>query len=80
MSDAESGACETQVWLAFGRRCGYLKDQTSHDLDCARLSGSAYDQIIGQIVNMMRESDKWLIKYRFSGSPPLMRPNGAITL
>ncbi|MDY6951529.1 MAG: four helix bundle protein [Thermodesulfobacteriota bacterium] len=56
LSDAESEACETQVWLEFARRCGYLNDQTSHDLD------SAYDQIMGQIVNMIRESDKWLIK------------------
>jgi four helix bundle protein len=56
LSDAESEACETQVWIEFGRRCGYLNEETSRDLD------SAYDQIIGQIVTMIRESDKWLIK------------------
>lgn len=56
MSDAESEACETQVWIAFAWRCGYLNDETSHDLD------SIYDQIMGQIVKMIRESDKWLIK------------------
>jgi four helix bundle protein len=33
MSDAESEACETQVWIEFARRCAYLNDETSHDLD-----------------------------------------------
>ena len=56
LSDAESEACETQVWIEFARRCAYLNNETTHDLD------SAYDQIIGQIVTMIRESDKWLIK------------------
>jgi len=56
LSDAESEACETQVWIEFARRCGYLIDETSRDLD------SNYDHIIGQLVNMIRESDKWLIK------------------
>jgi len=56
LSDAESEACETQVWIEFAQRCGYLNDETSHDLD------STYDQIMGQIVTMIRESDKWLIK------------------
>ena len=56
LSEAESEACETQVWIEFARRCGYLIDETSRDLD------SNYDHIIGQLVNMIRESDKWLIK------------------
>jgi four helix bundle protein len=56
MSDAESEACETQVWIEFARRCAYLNDETSHDMD------STYDQIMGQIVTMIRESDKWLIR------------------
>ena len=56
LSDAESEACETQVWIEFAQRCGYLNDETSHDLD------SVYDKMIGQIVTMIRESDKWLIK------------------
>lgn len=56
LNDAESEACETQVWLEFGKRCGYLDEMTSNDLD------SQYDHIIGQIVKMIQKADKWLIK------------------
>jgi four helix bundle protein len=56
LSDAESEACETQVWIEFARRCGYLDDAVCDELD------AAYDQIIGQIVKMIKEADKWLIK------------------
>ena len=58
ISDAESGACETQVWIEFARRCEYLKDETCHELD------AAYEQIIAQIVKMIIDADKWLIKQR----------------
>jgi len=56
LSDAESEACETQVWIEFARRCAYLDDETSQDLDLK------YDQIIGQIVKMIKDVDNWLIK------------------
>ena len=56
LSDAESEACETQVWIEFSRRCGYLEDTICDEMDIE------YDQIIGQIVNMINEADKWLIK------------------
>ena len=56
LSDAESEACETQVWIEFSRRCGYLKDEICNELD------EDYDQIMGQIVKMINEADKWLIK------------------
>jgi four helix bundle protein len=56
LSDAESEACETQVWIEFAKRCGYLENAASDELD------AAYDKIIGQIVTMINEADKWLIK------------------
>lgn len=56
LSDAESEACETQVWLEFAQRCGYLNLKQMKELD------DAYDHIIGQIVKMIQEADKWLIK------------------
>jgi len=56
LSDAESEACETQVWIEFARRCGYLDDEISQGLDLK------YDQIIGQIVKMIKDVDNWLIK------------------
>jgi four helix bundle protein len=56
LNDSESLACATQVWIEFARKCGYLKDEISNELD------SAYDQILGQLFKMIRESDKWTIK------------------
>jgi four helix bundle protein len=43
LSDAESEACETQVWVEFARRCAYLDDEHSQDLD------SKYDQIYSNL-------------------------------
>ncbi|MFA7405020.1 MAG: four helix bundle protein [Pelobacteraceae bacterium] len=56
LSDAESEACETQVWLEFANRCNYLNTNSLETLD------KAYDQITGQLVKMIEESEKWLIK------------------
>ncbi|MEA3223225.1 MAG: four helix bundle protein [Thermodesulfobacteriota bacterium] len=56
LSDAESEACETQVWVEFARRCKYLGDDNSSELD------ATYDQIMGQIVRMINDADKWLIR------------------
>ena len=56
LSDAESEACETQVWIEFAKRYKYLEDQICDEMD------KEYDQIIGQIVRMISEPDKWLIK------------------
>ena len=61
LNDSESLACATQVWIEFARKCGYLKDEISNELD------SAYDQILGQLFKMIKESEKWTIKSnRFS--------------
>ncbi len=56
LNDSEGEACETQVWIEFARQCNYLDDDACKDLD------SAYDQIMGQLVRMMNQPDKWLIK------------------
>jgi four helix bundle protein len=56
LNDAEGEACETQVWVEFAGRCRYLDDATCKNLD------KAYDHIVGQLVRMMHEPDKWLIK------------------
>ena len=58
MSDAESEACETQVWVEFAVRCKYL------DALRAQKLSDTYDQIMGQLVKMIEEPDKWLIKPR----------------
>ena len=56
LSDAESEACETQVWIEFAEKCGYLNRVTAENLT------NTYEMILSQIVIMIGESDKWLIK------------------
>lgn len=55
LSDAESEACETQVWIELAGKCRYLDRTTSGELD--RL----YDHLIAQIVRMIDEPTKWTI-------------------
>ena len=56
MNDAESEAAETQVWLEFATKCNYMQVSIASELE------STYDQIIGQIVRMIEESEKWILK------------------
>lgn len=55
LSDAESEACETQVWIEFANKCAYIDESMCEEMD------KAYDQIIGQIVKMIDDSDHWII-------------------
>jgi len=55
LSDAETEACETQVWVEFAKRCGYINERARDEYD------KTYDQIISQIVAMIKNADKWLI-------------------
>ncbi len=56
LSDSESEAEETRVWLEFAVRCRYIDDNTFDELD------TKYDLIIGQLVKMISEPEKWTIK------------------
>jgi four helix bundle protein len=56
LSDAESEACETQVWIEFAVRCKYL------DAFRAEKLTDTYEKIMGQLVKMIEEPDKWLIR------------------
>jgi len=56
LSDAESEACETQVWIEFALGCRYVEQALAEDLDLC------YDRVIAQLVTMMVDADKWLIK------------------
>jgi len=55
LSDAETEAAETQVWAEIALRSGSLKQETFAQLD------DAYDKIIGQIVRMADQPEKWVI-------------------
>src|SRR3990172_2021713 len=46
LSDSESEAEETRVWLQFAVRCGYMSETSARELD------EKYDRILGQLVLM----------------------------
>jgi four helix bundle protein len=53
LSDSEAEACETQTWIQFAVECDYLNKET------ARKLYSDYDDIIGMLVNMIKQPDNW---------------------
>jgi len=53
LSDADTEAGETVVWLEFALRCGYLNEP-----DYKTLLDN-YDHICGQLVTMINQSDRW---------------------
>ena len=53
LSDCEGEAAETQVWLEFSLKCGYLSKEASKALF------QKYDHIIGKLVNMISSPEKW---------------------
>jgi len=56
ISDAETEACETQIWLEFALRCHYLDEEKVNDLT------EKYDHILSQLVIMINDADKWVVK------------------
>jgi four helix bundle protein len=56
LSDAESEAEETRVWLEFAKRCGYMKFEDASALD------AIYDQILGQLVTMISAPAQWAVR------------------
>ena len=56
LSDAESEAAETQTWIEIARRCGYLSQSEAEQLD------SHMEEILGQLVIMASQPEKWTIK------------------
>ena len=53
LSDCEAEAAETQVWLDFALACNYLDQETYEKLY------KEYNAIIGMLVKMITEPDKW---------------------
>jgi four helix bundle protein len=56
LSDSEGEAAETQTWLEFSEACGYLAHEAQAELY------EEYDVIIGMLVNMVRNSDDWILR------------------
>lgn len=53
LTDADSEAAETQTWLGFALRCGYVSQAQFKELD------QDYERISGGLVKMMTEPQKW---------------------
>jgi four helix bundle protein len=56
ISDSEAEAAETQVWLEFAVKCGYVAR------DRAKPLYEVYDRAIGTFVGMIIHSDTWIIR------------------
>jgi four helix bundle protein len=56
LSDAEAEAAETQVWIEFSVKCGYLSSDQADNLD------GRYENIQGKIVNMLTHPEQWSIR------------------
>src|SRR6266478_5332430 len=55
LSDAETEAAETQVWIEFAVKCGYLSREQGAELykDC--------DAIIATLVGMITHPETWIL-------------------
>lgn len=56
LSDSEGESAETRVWLEFALRCKFITDDDFQKLD------ESYDLIVGQLVKMISEPEKWTIR------------------
>jgi four helix bundle protein len=55
LSDAEGEAAETQTWIAYAVKCGYL------ERECAVPFHSTYEEVLRMIVSMINDPDSWTI-------------------
>lgn len=53
LTDADSEAAETQSWLEFALRCGYITRDVFDELD------DSYEKVSGGLVNMIANADQW---------------------
>src|SRR5262249_36726961 len=56
LSDSESKAAETQVWIEFSVKCGYL------DRDRALGLYQTYDEVLRMLVAMINCPESWIIR------------------
>ncbi len=53
LNESEAEAAETQNWLDFALKCGYISIEIHQQLDMA------YEEIIGMLVVMQKNLEKW---------------------
>ena len=56
LNEAEGEAAETQVWLEYSVKCGYMNRETGKELH------AFYDRIIGKLVTMGNNPKHWILK------------------
>jgi four helix bundle protein len=57
LSDSESEAAETQVWLQFAVKCGYLSLEEGAKLLVT------YDEVLSSLVGMIKHPETWVLGY-----------------
>lgn len=55
LSDSEGEAAETQTWLEFAVKCGYIEREAAKKLYLE------YDEVISMLVSMIANSNKWIL-------------------
>lgn len=55
LSDSEAEASETQTWIQFAVECKYLNETQG------RILYTEYDNIIGMLVNMIKDPQSWTL-------------------
>jgi len=55
LSDSEGEAAETQTWIEFAVRCGYLERET------AKALFKEYDEILAMLVSMIIKPTTWVL-------------------
>jgi four helix bundle protein len=55
LNDCEAEASETQVWIKFAVKCGYI------EINQAREIYSTYNKVLCSLVNMINNSAQWTI-------------------
>ncbi len=56
LNGAESEAAETQTWIEYSVRCGYVTAKEGRELH------RSYDHIMGKLVNMQNKPEVWLLQ------------------
>ena len=56
LNGAESEAAETQTWIEYSVRCGYVTTNQGRELH------KTYDYIMGKLVNMQNKPEVWLLQ------------------
>jgi len=53
LSDSDEAAAETQVWLEYALGCNYISQELFNELN------EKYNHLLGMLVTMMINPDKW---------------------